>query len=404
MVVVDLSRHLPGPLVSRLLADLGAQVIKVEEPRQGDPSRQAPPLVDDESSLAALLLGGHRSIALDLKKETAQGVLGRLLEEADVLLESFRPGALARLGFDAETLRQRFPSLVVCSVTGWGQDGPYASRAGHDLTYQALAGVLASSSGMPAVQTADIVGAWSAALSIAAALYRRSRDGGGCVVDQSLFDAAGHAGLTIWAAEADGPTPADQPLMLSGALPCYDLYRTQDGGRLAVAALEPHFWRRFCELVGRKDWILQQFSADPKVRQQVAELIAGRTRQAWMELFEQHDVPIEAVLSPSEAARHPQMQARGWLQQPPDGALRLAFPARFDGRRPDPPGDLAKLGEHTDGLVEHLGMGRALSRRQRRRGGVGRRFSLRAWLTKRAANWLAKRRTRGGEDGSLPRP
>lgn len=394
MVVLDLSRYLPGPLVSRLLADLGAQVVKVEEPRQGDPSRQAPPLVDDRSSLAALLLSGHRSIALDLKQATAQTVLGRLLEDADVLVESFRPGALARFGFDTESLRRRFPALVICSLTGWGQDGPYASRAGHDLTYQAAAGVLASGGAMPATQTADIVGAWSGALSVVAALYRRQQTGQGCAVDQSLYDAAGHAGITIWAAEADGPKAVGEPLMLSGALPCYDLYRTRDGGQLAMAALEPHFWQRFCQVVGRKEWRLQQFSSNPALRRQVAELIAERDRDDWTRLFAEHDLPIEAVLSPAEAMEHPQMAARGWLHRVPGEPLRLAYPACFDGRRPPVQETMADLGEHTDEMLEELGLAAELSRRQRRRGGVGRRFSLKAWVTRRVTAWLARRRAR----------
>lgn len=399
VVVVDLSRYLPGPLVSRLLADLGARVIKVEEPRTGDPSRQAPPLIEGEGSLAGLLLSGHDSIALDLTRDTAQEVLGRLLEEADVLVESFRPGVLARWGFDPESLRRRFPSLVVCSVTGWGQDGPHAARAGHDLTYQALAGSLAAGRGMPATQTADIVGAWSAALSVVAALFRRRGtevDGGtgdGCVIDQALYDAAGHAAITAWAAEADGPKAVEQPLMLTGAIPCYDLYRTRDGGLLAVAALEPRFWRRFCQAVERKDLLLGQFSQDGSVRQQVADLIASRDRRAWVELFSQHDIPVEPVLSPSEALEHPQMEARGWLKQGAEGNFRLGFPARFDGHRPWGGDHLAKLGQHTDELVSELGLAGYLSQRRQRRGGVGRRFSFRAWLTRRAVDWLARRRS-----------
>lgn len=379
--------------MTRLLADLGARVIKVEEPKEGDPVRRAPPLEKDRSSLASLLLSGHRSIALDLKRPLAQEVLGRLLAEADVLVESFRPGALARWGFDAATLRRRFPRLVVCSVTGWGQDGPYASRAGHDLTYQAVAGTLAAGQGMPATQTADVVGAWSGALSVVAALHRRQRDGVGCLIDQSLYDAAGHAAITAWAAEADGPKAVEEPLMLTGALPCYSLYRTADGGLLALAALEPHFWRRFCQVVQRRDWLMSQFSTQSQVRQQVAALVASRDRDAWMELFRQHDLPIEGVLSPQEALQHPQMQARGWIRTADDGQRRLGFPALFDGRRPWGEERMAEPGEDTDALLQEIAPDSGLSRRQRRRGGVGKRRSLKAWLSRKLVGWMSRRRS-----------
>ncbi len=397
VVVVDLSRYLPGPLVTRLLADLGAQVIKVEEPREGDPVRQAPPLVDEQSSLASLLLGGHRSVALDLKRPLAQEILGRLLVDADVLVDSFRPGTLARWGFDGVTLRRRFPRLVVCSVTGWGQDGPYASRAGHDLTYQAVAGTLAAGQGMPATQTADVVGAWSAALSVVASLHRRHRDGEGCIIDQSLYDAAGHAAITAWAAEAEGPKAVEEPLMLTGALPCYGLYRTADGGLLALAALEPHFWKRFCQVVERREWLLSQFSRQPRVREQVAELIASRHRDAWMELFRRHDLPIEGVLSPAEATQHPQMQARGWIRSGKDGQRRLGFPALFDGQRPWGQEPLAALGAHTDDLLQQLDLDSALTRRKLRRRGVGKQRSLRAWLRRRLVGWMSRRSRRETE-------
>ncbi|HSL81199.1 MAG TPA: CaiB/BaiF CoA-transferase family protein, partial [Thermoanaerobaculia bacterium] len=165
ILVVDLSRHLPGPLAAQLLASLGARVVKVEEPRAGDPVRLAPPVVrtgprtgtGPTSSLAALLLSGVESVALDLKRPGGREVLERLLERADVLLETFRPGTLARLGFPPEELRERFPRLVVCSLSGWGEDGPYAARAGHDLTYQALAGALAPTAATPAYPVTSIL-------------------------------------------------------------------------------------------------------------------------------------------------------------------------------------------------------------------------------------------------------
>ncbi len=391
LLVVDLSRYLPGPLVARLLGDLGARVIKVEEPSLGDPVRHAPPLEDGQSSLATLLLSGHESLALDLRQDAARGCLETLLASADVLLESFRPGKLEELGLAPDELRRRFPRLVICSVSGWGQTGPHAHRAGHDLTYQAIAGGLASGRAMPAVQVADVVGAWSAVTSVLAAIHRRSVSGEGCWIDQALLDAAGHAAITAWAAEADGPKADGEPLMLTGAIPCYDLYPTKDGGRLALAALEPRFWRRFCKAVERHDLIPRQYDASGAVRRQVGEIAAKRTREQWLEFLSDHDIPADPVLSPSEALKHPQVQARGLLKGGADGLPRLGFPALLDGARPRGGGHSPELGEHTDRLVEEFDLAAGLSPRQRKAGGVGRRASVKRWALGVAGKVLSRK-------------
>ena len=212
VTVVDLSRYLPGPFAAHLLASLGARVLKVEEPTLGDPVRFAPPFVGGRSALAAPLLAGVESVALDLKKPAARAVLEDLLEDADVLLESSRPGTLARWGLEPETLRRRFPRLVICSLSGWGQDGPVAGRSGHDLTYQAVAGTLAPTATMPAHPWADLVGGWSMCGSVLAALVERGRTGAGTWIDAALFDAAVHANLLGWAGDADRPRAAGEPV------------------------------------------------------------------------------------------------------------------------------------------------------------------------------------------------
>lgn len=393
LTVVDLTRYLPGPLAARLLGDLGARIIKVEEPSLGDPSRQAPPVEAGQSSLATLLLSGHESLALDLEQPLAREALADLLEAADVLLESFRPGVLASWGFDPADLRRRFPSLVICSVSGWGQDGPLVRRAGHDLSYQAIAGSLASTATMPAVQVADMVGAWSAATSVLAAMHQRSRGGGGSWIDQSLHEAAAHSAITAWAAEASGPKAVAEALPLTGSLPCYSLYPTRDGGHLALAALEPKFWRRFCQAVDRPGLISKQYSGDPAVRREVAELVVGRGRQEWAELMFQHDIPAEPVLSAAEALDHPQMRARGLLSTAADGFLRLGFPALFDGQRPRSRSSFPLLGAHTDRLVGELGLAAGIGRTSRRRGGIGKRFSIRRWFGQAVAGWASRHRS-----------
>jgi alpha-methylacyl-CoA racemase len=371
LLVLDLSRNLPGPLTARLLADLGARVVKVEEPMAGDPVRSAPPVREGVGVLGAILLAGVESVALDLKQPGGQEALGKLIERADVLIESFRPGTLARFGFPPEELRARHPRLVICSISGWGQEGPYAARAGHDLTYQAIAGTLAPTATMPAVQSADLIGAWSAVSSILAALLDRERTGEGKRVDVSLLDAGLHANLTAWAAEGNGRKEVGERLPLTGALPCYDLYETADGRKLAFAPLETHFWERFCQAVERRDLLKRAYSSSVRVRREMRELFKSRTLRQWMDLLKDHDIPGEPVLSAAEAKAHPQVLTRGLLAEGPDRLPRLAFPARFDGERPAAGGAVPELGAQTRAVLKEVGIAEAP--------GVGRRFSFRRW-------------------------
>lgn len=377
LLAVDLSRNLPGPLTARLLADLGARVIKVEEPREGDPVRTAPPVREGIGAMAAILLAGVESIALDLKQPAGQEILGRLLERADVLVESFRPGTLARLGFPPEELRTRYPRLVVCSISGWGQEGPYAARAGHDLTYQAVAGTLAPGAAMPTALVSDLTGAWSAVASILASLLERERTGEGRHIDAALLDAGVHANLVGWAVEAGGRKGVGERLPLTGSLPCYNIYETADGRLLAIAALEPHFWRRFCLAAGRKDLIRLQYLDSARARRKVGDLIRSRTLSDWMDLAGREDVPAEPVFSAAQAREHPQVLARNLLSRGPDSLTRLAFPARFDGERPRAAGaKVPGLGEQTEALLSELGVPRETASEV----GVGWRFSWRRWL------------------------
>jgi alpha-methylacyl-CoA racemase len=374
VLVLDLSRHLPGPLAARLLADLGARVVKVEEPLLGDPVRMSPPGV---GALGAILLAGVESVALDLKASGGREALERLIARADVLIESFRPGTLARLGFPPEDLRSRHPRLVIASISGWGQDGPYAARAGHDLTYQAVAGALAPTAAMPGVQVADQIGAWSTVAAILAALFERERTGQGKRVDVALLDAGLHANLTAWAAEAGGRRAVGERLPLTGALPCYNLYETADGHKLALGALEPHFWERFCRAAGRPDLLRRQYSSSLRVRREMAELFRGRTRAEWMDLLSREDIPVEPVLSAAEAREHPQVTARGMMATGPDRLPRLAFPARFDGARPAAGGAVPELGGQTKAVLAEMGAGDLAGER-----GVGRKLSFKRWVKK----------------------
>lgn len=375
LLVVDLSRHLPGPLTGRLLCDLGARVVKVEEPRLGDPVRLAPPRRRGTGALASVLLAGVESLALDLKEPAALAVLESLLAKADVLLESFRPGTLARLGLPPHRLSEINPRLVVCSLSGWGQTGPYAARAGHDLTYQAVAGTLAATAPqMPGVPVADLAGAWSAATAILAALWHRGVTGEGTTLDASLFDAAQHANLIAWSAEEGGSKGLGEPHDLAGNLPCYAIYESRDGHPIALAALELHFWKRLCEAAGRGDLAGHLYDPSPRAHRKVAQLLKSRTRAEWEGLFERLDLPAAPLLTPAEARAHPQAQARAVLTRGAEGFPRLGFPVLFDGMRPRGRPQVPALGGQTNEILEELGLPK------RKRKGVGKAWSLKRWV------------------------
>ena len=271
MRVLDLSRLLPGGFCSLLLSDFGAEVLKVEDTGMGDYVRWAPPFYEgaDRSAASALFLAlnrGKRSIRVDLKSAEGREVLLRLVRGADVLLESFRPGVLDRLGVGYDVLRAENPGLVYCAITGYGQDGPFRDRAGHDLDYLARVGLLGltgDADGPPvqaAGQIADLGGgALMAAFGILAALRERDRSGEGQLVDVSMADGA-LSWLAMVAARyfADGAAPARGGLELGGALLCYRPYRCADGW-VALGALEPKFWQAWCRGVGREDLVERQF-------------------------------------------------------------------------------------------------------------------------------------------------
>jgi crotonobetainyl-CoA:carnitine CoA-transferase CaiB-like acyl-CoA transferase len=336
--VLDLTRLLPGGFCTLLLADFGADVIKVEDMGAGDYARADPP------SFAALNRG-KRSIQVDLKSDAGRAAFLRLARDADVVVESFRPGVMDRLGVGWEVLREVNPTLVYCAITGYGQDGPLRDRAGHDLNYLARTGVLALSEHpvQSSVQIADVAGgALMAAFGILAAL----RTGKGQFVDISMADGALSL-LAMPAAQllAGGPVPRRGELVLGGRLLCYRPYRCADGW-VSVGALEPTFWAAFCRGVGRPDLIEHQFDAPGSEAHAAVEAIcASRTRAEWDAFNAEHDCCVEPVLELDEALAD--AQARGMVAGSVLGnPIRLSeTPA--DPFRGPPPG----LGEHTDELL-----------------------------------------------------
>jgi crotonobetainyl-CoA:carnitine CoA-transferase CaiB-like acyl-CoA transferase len=344
--VLDLSRLLPGPYASLVLADLGADVVKVEDRSGGDYLRWMPPLAGEQSGAFHALNRNKRSLALDLKAPGGVEVFKRLAAGADVVLESFRPGVMERLGVGWEALSAANPRLVLCSISGYGQDGPYRALAGHDLDYCAIAGVLAVNG--PAdrplplgVQVADLCGgAWPAVAGILAALLRRGTSGLGAHVDIAMADGVA-AMLAMPQAMADArgtPLRRDRELLNGGAA-CYRVYRTADGRHVALGALEPQFFARFCDAAGVPALAGRQFDDDGRgPLDELTALFATRTRDEWTRLGHQHDCCLAPVLDGDEPRADPQLQARGVFLQvdtPWEGKAMpsLATPVRLAGVR-----------------------------------------------------------------------
>ena len=373
--VLDLSRLLPGGFCSLLLADLGAEVLKVEDTGMGDYVRWSPPYVEGakDSARSALFLAlnrNKRSIRLDLKSEAGKEVLRKLAREHDVLLESFRPGVLDRLGVGYERLKRENGGLVYCAITGYGQDGPKRDAAGHDMNYLALGGLLGLTGdpgGAPiqaAGQFADVGGgALMAAVGILAALRERDRSGEGQVVDVSMFDGAlSFLAMVAAAMLADGVTPRRGLLPLSGLFACYRPYETKDGGWVACGALEPKFWQAWCRGAGREDLIEQQFAPPGSEGHRAVEAaFRERTRAEWEAFAAEHDCCLEPVLDLDEALGSELVRAREMvveLDQPGAGApvKLLGLPIKL-GRTPGDPSRAPgpALGEHTDEVLAALG-------------------------------------------------
>jgi crotonobetainyl-CoA:carnitine CoA-transferase CaiB-like acyl-CoA transferase len=374
--VLDLSRLLPGGFCSLLLADAGADVVKVEDTGMGDYVRWSPPYhgtdehqgLGTRSALYLALNRGKRSIRLDLKSDGGREALLKLAEGADVVLESFRPGVLDRLGCGYDALRERNPRIVYCAITGYGQTGPNTGRAGHDTNYLALGGLLGltgAADGPPvqaAGQIADLGGGGlMSVFGILAALWERERSGEGQFVDVSMTDGA-QSWLAMVAAAflADGRVPGRGEEMLNGGVACYLPYECADGW-VSVGALEPKFWQALCSGVERPDLLQHQFAKPGSDgHAQVAEVFRTKTKAEWAAFNDAHDCCIEPVLDLDEALASELTSERDMvveLEQPEIGPVRLlGMPVKFsrtpgDATRPAP-----ALGEHTHEILREAGL------------------------------------------------
>lgn len=324
--VLDLSRLLPGPFATFCLQGLGAEVVKIEDPAGGDYLRHFPPMIEGVNAWFAAVNRGKRSVALDLRQEPGRGALLALLADADVLVESFRPGVMARLGLDPAMLRARFPRLVIASLTGWGQTGPWANLPGHDIGFLALAGMFGiGEPRVPRMQWGDIAGGGLVgALRIVDAVLERNRTGEGTWLDIAMLDGLIGMEQTQFANLVAGAPPDH---ILTGGLPIYRFYPCQDGW-VSLGALEP----QFAAALGLPDLTEETLAAH----------FATGTRAHWAELH--GDACVVPVLALHEVADHPQVAARSLFQ----GGFPHAPTGPVPGRPP-------ALGEHTGEELARIG-------------------------------------------------
>ncbi len=362
--VMDFSWLLPGPYATALLADMGAEVIKIEQPGRGDYARE---MLPDHFEMANR---NKRGIALDLKQPQARALALSLIETADVVIEGYRPGVMARFGLGPEEMLERFPRLVYCSISGYGQNGPYRDRAGHDISYNAVGGGFSLPGDLkyPAVKgtlpVGDLSSGMFAALSIMAALTERQESGKGQYLDVAITDCvAAWAGVRLGNVLWNGEEAPNRLNAVSR------LYETADGRRVALAISEDHFWVSFCKVMERPDWL-----ADERLRTldgrrehalellpQVEQAMRQRTAAEWLELFNTADVPSSPVHGPLEVFEDPQIRHRQMTwQAPPDGSGKprrvVAFPVKFSRDAPTLRNTAPTLGQDTDAVLREVGL------------------------------------------------
>jgi crotonobetainyl-CoA:carnitine CoA-transferase CaiB-like acyl-CoA transferase len=377
--VIDLSQLLPGPFCTWVLAEYGADIVKIE-PLGGESAHRLHPLGHDTSLFNLGLNRGKRSIVLNLKRPSGKEIFLKLARKADVLVEGFRPGVMDRLRMGWKHLHKVNPQLIYCAISGYGQDGPRRDRVGHDLNYLALSGILGLQSELRGpcvlpVQLADIgAGGLPAALGILLAIVRRQQTGKGSLVDVSMLDA-----LVSWLAPYAGLSgkPWVRNALLRGELACYNLYRTKDRRYLAVGCVEAKFWSALCFALRHQDWIPLQFEpgrAQRDLRRQLQTIIQRRSAEAWERFFAVHETCVDRVLLPEEMEKDPQVKARGIVyeqQHPNEGRLRqVRPPIRITGCEPSS-FPAPHCGEHTDKILSSLGYSRTDIQHFRAEGIVG---------------------------------
>jgi crotonobetainyl-CoA:carnitine CoA-transferase CaiB-like acyl-CoA transferase len=362
--IIDLCRLLPGAFATGLLGDMGAEVIKVEQPGVGDPMRTYQPRLGDTSAFTWVTDRGKRSVALNLRDPRGVEAVRRLVRGADAVVESFRPGVADRLGVGYDDLRELNPALVYCSISGYGADGPLVAEAGHDINYVGRAGLLSVTGAggrpaLPGVTIADLAGGSLMGIAgLLAALVRAQRTGEGDHVDVAMTDGAfALQALTLGAFFAEGRDPGMETELLNGGYPCYNLYECADGRYLTVGPLEEPFWRELCDAVERPDLLPTQFDgqAIPLWR----DLFATRPRDDWLAAFAGRDVCVGPLNQVSEATADPQLRHRGMItaqeHESAGPVPQIGTPIKFRERHAGPRAPAQAVGESTSSVLAAAG-------------------------------------------------
>ena len=368
--LLDLSRLLPGAYCSLLLADLGMEVLKVEDTEEGDYLRKIGRIGKRENAFFLSLNRNKKSMTLNLKTQEGKEIFYRLIKTHDIVLEGFRPGVMDRLGVGFEELRKRNPRVILCSLSGYGQDGPYRERSGHDINYIGLAGILDltgkrnGSPAVPGVQIADLGGGgMTSAIAILAAIIHRERTGQGQLLDISMLDGV-ISWLSIHAAKyfVDQDLPKKGEMLLNGGYACYQVYSTKDGRYMSLGALEPKFWKNFCEAVGRSDLVYSQFTQGEeqlRVIENLRDLFEKKTQREWVDFFKDLDACCEPVSNFEEVFRHPQVLHRRMVKEitdPVEGKIRqIGNPIKSSLPSSDADTPPPLQGEHTTEVLTAAG-------------------------------------------------
>ena len=360
--ILDLTMNLPGPYMTWILARLGADVIKVENPSGGDYSRAL--MGDGNSSpFFEAVNRNKRSVALNLKHPQGKRIFLNLLKSYDVLIDGFRPGTMEKLGLGYDDTSKVNPRLIHVSISGYGQTGPNRLKAGHDINYLALSGILSMTGSrngdlaLPGVQVADLAGGSLMALTgLLAAIIQREKTGKGQFVDVSMYDGLLSLATMVFAGvEAGLEPPEPSGMTLNGRYPCYGLYKTSDGRYMSLGALEFKFWKNFCEAVGRQDLIGAQFG-DQEVIAQLDVLFRSKTQEQWTKFMAGADACCEPVLNLYEAVDSPLALARSMVNSDPEGKRSLGFPLKLSANLQPPDKPAPNLGEHTREVLKGIGM------------------------------------------------
>ncbi|MFH2012753.1 MAG: CaiB/BaiF CoA-transferase family protein [Pseudomonadota bacterium] len=367
--ILDLSRLLPFNYCTLMLADLGAEVLKIEEPKIGDYMRWMPPKLKKESAMFLMANRNKKSMTLNLREEKGKEILRQLVKEYDVLFESFRPGVMKRLGLGYDDLKKINPRLVFCSSSGYGQDGPYQNRPGHDINYISVAGILSATGRhtgapvIPGIPVADMsIGIFSA-FSILAGIIARDRTGKGQYIDVSMTDCmVSYNMVNIANLIAKQMSHHSEAMDIEGDAPCYNVFKTKDSKFVSLGNIEDKFWLNFLQLIDREDLKKYQYAAgeeQKRVMNELQKIFISKTREEWIGLFEGKDICYSPVNDVEDMMADPHVKHREMIlemEHPVEGKVTtIGFPFKFS----ETPGSMKTptpaLGQHTEGIIKGLG-------------------------------------------------